>query len=228
MESIDLHKVAVPPTGKATPRSAQLRLPRLYRHGGKRLLDLALVLLSAPLVLPLVLTMAILVARKGGKPFYRQMRVGKNGRQFTLWKIRTMVEHADEKLAEYLDQNPEARSEWDDKQKLDHDPRITAVGHLLRKTSMDELPQFWNVLRGDMSLVGPRPMMPEQQTQYPGSDYYDLRPGVTGNWQVSARNESSFSDRAWFDTVYAGGLSLRQDLQLLAATIQVVLRATGR
>lgn len=224
MGLIDMRKMSL----SHTSEPAHLPPAKFYLRIGKRLLDLALVLIASPLVVPLVLTLALVVARDGGKPFYRQIRVGRGGREFTMWKMRSMVHQADKKLAAYLEDNPTARAEWDEKQKLSQDPRITRFGRMLRKTSLDELPQFWNVFRGEMSLVGPRPMMPEQQAQYPGTDYYDLRPGITGSWQVSARNESSFSDRAWFDNAYARSLSLRKDLRLLAATVRVVLQATGR
>ena len=217
-----------PPTvaNKVTAQ-ASFRAPTLYHSFGKRALDLALVTLSAPIVVPMVLGLATIVARDGGKPFYSQTRVGRDGRLFTIWKMRSMVPEADKKLESYLVRNPAARAEWDEKQKLSVDPRITRFGRLLRKTSLDELPQFWNVFRGEMSLVGPRPMLPNQQGFYPGQDYYALRPGVTGSWQVSARNSSSFSDRARFDSGYARGLSLLVDVWIMAATIRVILRATG-
>ncbi len=208
----DLHQIAKPP---------------LYALLGKRLLDVVLVLVAAPAIVPIVLLLAIGVGLDLRNPFYCQKRIGRNGQEFTLWKLRSMVHKADEKLDAYLDANPEARSEWDEKQKLANDPRITRFGHFIRKTSLDELPQFWNVLIGNMSLVGPRPMMVSQKDQYPGQDYYALRPGITGSWQVSARNESSFAERAQFDSSYRRDLSLKTDLKLLSATVRVVLRATG-
>lgn len=209
-------------------RAAQFGSHRIYSAFGKRLLDITLVLLAAPVVLPIVAILSLLVALDGGKPFYTQARVGRGGKTFTLWKMRSMVHNADQKLEAYLEKNPEARAEWDEKQKLDNDPRITRFGHLIRKTSLDELPQFLNVLTGDMSLVGPRPMMPDQKQYYPGQDYYALRPGITGSWQVSARNESSFADRSRFDASYRQDLSLKTDLRLMVATVRVVLRATGQ
>ena len=126
-----------------------------------------------------------------------------------------MVIDADQRLAAHLAADPALRAEWDETQKLKNDPRITAVGRLLRKTSLDELPQLWNVLKGDMSLVGPRPMMPEQRALYPGRAYYSMRPGLTGPWQVSDRNETSFAGRAEFDAAYARRMSLRTDLVIL-------------
>jgi lipopolysaccharide/colanic/teichoic acid biosynthesis glycosyltransferase len=199
----------------------------LYRKGMKRCLDLLLVLLGAPVVGLIVLSLALLVARDGGSPFYSQKRVGRGGRIYTMWKLRSMVTNADRKLEAYLASNPAARAEWDETQKLKNDPRITRFGRLLRKSSLDELPQLWNVFKGDMSLVGPRPMMPDQQSLYPGSAYYNLRPGLTGIWQVSERNNSTFADRARFDTQYDRELSLGTDLRLLIATAHVVMNATG-
>lgn len=198
-----------------------------YARGLKRALDVALVLAAAPVVVPVVLVLALLVACDGGAPFYAQDRVGRGGRRFRMWKLRTMVVGAEDRLAAHLAADPAARAEWDRTQKLRDDPRVTPTGRLLRRTSLDELPQLWNVLTGDMSLVGPRPMMPCQQAMYPGEAYYRLRPGLTGPWQVSDRNAAAFADRARFDRDYEAALSLATDLRLLAATLRVVLRGTG-
>ena len=200
---------------------------RSYRAFGKRCLDIALVLMAAPFMIVIVGLLALFVAVNGGQPFYLQKRVGRNGRIFTMWKLRSMVHDADARLEDYLDCNPKARCEWDSSQKLKSDPRITAFGRFLRKSSLDELPQLWNVLIGDMSLVGPRPMMVCQQEIYPGTDYYALRPGITGPWQVSARNASTFADRAKFDMRYNREMSFKTDVRLIFATLRVVLRATG-
>jgi lipopolysaccharide/colanic/teichoic acid biosynthesis glycosyltransferase len=198
-----------------------------YRSFAKRGLDIGLICLTLPFSLPLILLMALLVSLDGGKPFYSQQRIGRHGRVFTMWKLRSMVQHADSHLQHYLAGNPAARAEWETSQKLKDDPRITRLGRLLRKSSIDELPQLVNVLRGDMSLVGPRPMMPEQQALYPGHAYYLLRPGITGFWQISDRNQSSFAARAEFDAQYEGELSLKADLKVLMATVMVVARCTG-
>lgn len=199
----------------------------LYNRIGKRELDLALCLIAAPFVLLVVGLMALAVRIEGGPVFYRQKRLGMNGRVFGILKIRTMVVDADQKLEEYLASDPEARAEWDHNQKLINDPRITRVGRFLRRTSLDELPQLWNVFRGDMAIVGPRPMTVGQAPLYPGTAYYKLRPGITGPWQVSDRHETSFAARAIYDTAYAQSLSLREDLSILAKTVGVVLRCTG-
>lgn len=199
----------------------------LYRSIGKHVLDSLLVILTAPFVLPIIAIMALLVARDGGNPFYIQDRIGARGKTYRMWKLRSMVVDAEHKLEEHLASDPAARLEWNRDQKLKSDPRITSIGRFLRRSSLDELPQLWNVLRGDMSLVGPRPMMPSQQALYPGQDYYALRPGITGSWQVSERNKSTFADRALFDTAYNRELSLKEDIRILAATVRVVLKATG-
>ena len=171
--------------------------------------------------------LALLISIDGGNPFYHQLRVGRNGRYYKMWKLRTMVVGADDRLEAYLTEDAKAKAEWDSTQKLKSDPRITRFGCILRKSSLDELPQLWNVLKGDMSLVGPRPMLPDQQDLYSGSAYCRLRPGITGPWQVSDRNNSTFAERVWFDTNYDRKLSFKTDLQLLLATVRVALRATG-
>lgn len=206
----------------------QLRASRgLYRSFGKRWLDILFVIAILPAVVPMILLLAALVALDGGKPFYSQARVGKGGATYRMWKLRTMVPDADAKLQDYLAGNPSAREEWNHTQKLRRDPRVTRLGRVLRKTSLDELPQIWNVFVGEMSIVGPRPMMPDQRHLYPGSEYYDLRPGITGLWQVSCRNTSSFADRASFDTRYHRNISLPLDAKLILSTVWVVLLGTG-
>lgn len=199
----------------------------LYRRFAKRVMDTVLVVASAPVVLPVVGVMALAVAVDGANPFYTQQRIGKGGRSFRIWKLRTMVPNADKRLAEMLAADPEAKAEWDATQKLRNDPRVTRVGSFLRRSSMDELPQLWNVLRGDMSLVGPRPMMPEQRRMYPGTSYYAMRPGITGLWQTEGRNDTTFAARADYDARYDQEVSLGKDLRILARTVGVVLRGTG-
>lgn len=201
--------------------------PALYRNGLKRVIDFFLVLATLPITLPIALVLMALVALDGHNPIYRQKRIGRGGRVFRIFKIRTMVPGADSLLEQHLEADPEARREWDETQKLKSDPRITRIGGVLRKCSLDEVPQLWNVLKGDMSLVGPRPMMVDQQVLYPGTAYFDLRPGITGLWQISDRNDSSFAARAGYDTRYLASLSPALDLAILLRTIMVVLRGTG-
>jgi exopolysaccharide production protein ExoY len=180
-----------------------------------------------PFWLPLMVLGALLVALDGNNPFYTQERIGRNGRVFRIMKLRSMVPGADEVLVNYLVANPEARAEWDATQKLKSDPRITTVGRILRKTSLDELPQLINVLVGDMSLVGPRPIMVNQKALYPGRRYYDMRPGLTGLWQVSDRNDCAFVERVRFDDAYHRIMSFWTDAAILVRTIKVVVRGTG-
>ena len=200
----------------------------IYRLSGKRLMDVALLLLAAPFVLPLVALLMMVIRASGGPALFGQDRLGQGGRVFRCWKLRTMVVDAEQALERHLEESPEARAEWETFQKLSHDPRITRVGQLLRRTSLDELPQLWNVLLGDMSLVGPRPMLPEQLPFYPGQSYLELRPGLTGPWQVSARHTSAFAERGRYDDQYAAELSLRTDLRIMAATCRVVLQGRGQ
>jgi len=200
---------------------------RVYARVIKPTIDKLLVLLAAPFIVPLILIIGLIIRRDGGPAFYSQPRMGKDGRIFTCWKLRSMVVDADAKLEEYLAAHPEARAEWDRDQKLQNDPRITKLGNFIRKSSIDELPQLWCVLKGDMSLVGPRPFMLNQKELYPGTDYYLIRPGLTGFWQVGDRNETTFAERAAFDDRYADRVSFATDAVLLWKTVGVVMRATG-
>jgi lipopolysaccharide/colanic/teichoic acid biosynthesis glycosyltransferase len=206
----------------ATPTPANA-----YRAGLKLIFDICAILITSPIEIPVIAALALFVALGGSNPFYRQRRVGLGGHTYTMWKFRSMVPDADAALARHLQSNPAARAEWDRTQKLKNDPRITRFGRILRKTSLDELPQLFNVLRGEMSLVGPRPMLPEQQAMYPGTAYYKLLPGITGPWQVSARNDTAFAERAAYDTGFHTSCSFIGDLKMLLATISVVTRATG-
>ena len=227
----DLHRhavpVAVPAAFAGLETGAVPAGPGLYRKWAKRAFDITAILLALPIVLPVLALLVLAVAAQGGAPFYRQTRVGLNGKTFTMWKLRSMIPGADAALARHLQANPAARAEWALTQKLKNDPRITPVGDILRRTSLDELPQLWNVLKGEMSLVGPRPMLPDQQGLYPGTAYYAMLPGITGLWQVSARNETAFAERAYYDSRYYSSLSFATDLRTLLATVRVVTRATG-
>ena len=199
-----------------------------YRQWGKRALDVALVLLSAPITVPVIAVSAAALWAEGGAPFYWQDRLGRRGKRFRIMKLRTMVRDADAQLEHLLATDPALREEWEETQKLKNDPRITPVGSVLRITSLDELPQLWNVLVGDMTLVGPRPMLPQQLPLYGDPRaYYALRPGLTGSWQVLARNDKAFKTRRAFDAAYQAQHDLREDLVLLWRTVGVVVRGTG-
>ncbi|MBS0563587.1 MAG: sugar transferase [Proteobacteria bacterium] len=202
-----------------------------YSNIGKRLLDIALVVISLPVVVPLLVLILGITALDGGKPLYVQRRIGRGGREFLCWKVRTMVHDADRVLDDLMRRDPEVAHEWRERQKLSCDPRITAFGRLLRRTSLDELPQLWNVLNGTMSLVGPRPFTPDQRQIYAGgrdsAAYYALRPGLSGLWQISRRNAGSFAERVRYDEEYGRHLTLAFDLWILFSTVSVVLSATG-
>lgn len=216
-------------TGRASAFRKQSRRSgiSLYRRYVKRAFDLALIVLFAPVIIPVITLLALLVMLDGHSPFYTQQRVGKDGKHFRMLKLRTMVPNAHQLLAAYLAQNPDAKAEWNSTQKLKNDPRVTKVGRILRKASLDELPQLINVLFGTMSIVGPRPMMVSQQNMYDGESYYDMRPGLTGLWQITDRNECEFRDRVKFDEAYYQMMSFSTDTAVILNTVRVVLRGTG-
>ena len=215
--------------GLATNRT---HVDGFYHRYGKRLLDLALVVLIAPMVAPIVLLAWSLTRLSGGSGFFTQPRIGRAGKVFFCVKIRTMQQRADRALAGLIADSPALAAEWAATQKLAHDPRITPLGQLLRRTSIDELPQLWNVLIGEMSLIGPRPFTPAQKPlydrSYSGLAYYRMRPGISGAWQVECRNNGRFQERLPFDETYARKVSLFTDLLIAVKTIRVVFQATGK
>jgi Undecaprenyl-phosphate galactose phosphotransferase WbaP len=160
---------------------------------------------------------------------YRQERIGKGGKKFSIWKFRTMVEDADEILRHYLEKHPELSREWNETHKLKNDPRVTVIGKFLRRFSMDEYPQLLNVLQGDMSLVGPRPIVDEEVTYYQQSFqlYKRVKPGLTGLWQVSGRNDTSYDQRVRLDLYYVNNWSVWLDILILAKTVKAVLVGKG-
>jgi UDP-galactose-lipid carrier transferase len=178
---------------------------------------------------PVLLILIYLVSRDGGKPIYGHERIGLNGIKFKCLKFRSMVINSKEVLEKLLATDPDARKEWDKDFKLKQDPRITKVGKFIRKTSLDELPQLWNVFRGEMSLVGPRPIIEKELERYAGDvDYYLMaKPGMTGLWQVSGRNDVDYDTRVYFDAWYVKNWSLWNDIAILFKTINVVLKRDG-
>ena len=202
----------------------------LYSKGGKRLFDLILCLCLIPFVVPLIAALWCISTANGNHGFYGHPRVGRYGKTFKCWKIRTMEPGADLLLDNILEVNADFAHEWRHNQKLKNDPRVLRFGRFLRVTSMDELPQIWNVLRGDMSFVGPRPITRVELVRYDDAadDYLSQRPGITGLWQVSGRGEVSFKQRVRLDQEYIHHISLVEDLVLLFRTIAAVLRATGQ
>lgn len=202
----------------------------IYWRFGKRLLDLSLVLAFAPFAIPLITLLALTTfALDRRNPLFGHVRVGRDGRSFRCWKLRSMVPNAELKLKILLATDREARREWSANVKLAKDPRITPFGAFLRRTSLDELPQLWNVLRGDMSLVGARPVTAPELVRYGRytQAYYAQRPGLTGLWQVSGRNDVSYEDRVAMDCDYLERISLKTDLGLILATVGEVLRRRG-
>jgi lipopolysaccharide/colanic/teichoic acid biosynthesis glycosyltransferase len=206
--------------------------PGLYRGGGKRGFDLVVTLIAVPPGLLLIALAALLMRLSGdrGPVLFAQHRIGRDRRAFRCWKIRTMVPDADARLRALLASDPAAARDWKRDHKLREDPRVTPLGRLLRRSSLDELPQLWNVLRGDMSLVGPRPVVRSELRRYGvhGQGYASVRPGLTGLWQISGRNETSYAERVRLDLDYIRRMSLWLDLRVLLATVGAVLRSTGR
>lgn len=200
--------------------------PRLI----KTLLDLVLTLVIGLCLLPVLAVIAVLVKLDSRGPiFYGQPRLGQNSVPFTAWKFRSMVPNAAQVLDRYLDENPDLREQWERDHKLRYDPRITRVGRFLRRTSLDELPQLWNVLWGEMSLVGPRPIVTEEIVRYADkySLYTKVLPGLTGLWQVSGRNNVSYEERVNLDAYYVRNWSVWLDIYILLRTVWVVVIGDG-
>lgn len=202
----------------------------LYERFGKRVFDILFALLLLPLVVPVITLLAIIVRFDGGPSFFGHSRVGRDGKAFKCWKIRSMVVDAETKLQALLQSCPEAAEEWGRDHKLTDDPRINRFGRCLRNTSLDELPQIWNVLKGEMSFVGPRPVVTQELEKYGSSvvAYLAQKPGITGLWQVSGRNDISYDNRVSLDVAYLSQRSFKQDLRIIAMTGAAVLGATGR
>jgi undecaprenyl-phosphate galactose phosphotransferase len=201
-----------------------------YHRFFKRSFDIVFALLLLPIIAPVVFVFYILVRRDGGPGMYKQARIGRDGKTFHCYKLRTMHVNAEAMLTQLCADDPAIAQEWATFQKLKNDIRITSAGAFLRKTSFDELPQIWNVLRGDMSFVGPRPFMPSQQHLYVnagGHAYEKMRPGITGLWQIEGRGSTAFVERIQFDSTYSERMSFGLDLRLIAQTAGVVLNAKG-
>lgn len=194
--------------------------------GVKRLTDLAIVVPLLVLVAPLMLLIAGLIAATGARPIFVHQRVGYGGKPFACLKFQTMVPDAEAALARYLADDDRAAHEWQERRKLRHDPRVTRLGHVLRKCSLDELPQLINVLRGEMSCVGPRPVTPDELERYGrrAQDYLSTRPGITGLWQVNGRSSTDFETRVAIDENYVRNWTLLMDLGILLKTPAAVLR----
>ena len=206
------------------------RLNMFWNIWIKRFIDISIVLAGGIILSPLLLCIVILIKLNSPGPvLYSQKRIGRRGAYFRAHKFRSMVIDADEKLKQLLAEDPAVRKEWEQSQKLKKDPRITGIGRLLRKTSLDEIPQFINVLRGEMSLVGPRPIVDDEIQKY-GEDFqriFSIKPGVTGLWQVSGRSDTNYSDRVSFDTYYLQSWSVWLDIWIICKTVGVMIKGRG-
>lgn len=201
----------------------------LHDKTSKRLLDIVGAVLLLLAALPLMLVVALLISGDGGPAIFRHRRIGARGKPFHCLKFRTMHIHAREMLHRHLDSDPAAKREWDASFKLKNDPRVTRIGRILRRTSLDELPQLFNVLAGEMSLVGPRPIIREEIPRYAGefAFYAYCRPGLTGLWQISGRSDVGYSQRVDFDTKYVCGWTIWRDLMIILVTPKVFFIKSG-
>lgn len=205
----------------------QLKKPGLRL---KRVLDLLLCTAALPAILPLCLLISLLIRLDSrGAPIYRHERIGRDGKPFLIYKFRTMAADADVQLQRYLDQNPDMAEEWAKSQKLRDDPRLTRLGPFLRKTSLDELPQILNIFLGQMTLVGPRPIVASEKCKYGRyfEEYCEVRPGLTGLWQTSGRNNTTYSQRVAYDHYYINHWSVWLDFWIMAKTIPVAISGRG-
>lgn len=204
-------------------------LSRWHVRFFKRCLDLAGAISISMMLAPFLLYIAWQVRKDGGRAIYGHPRIGHNGRPFNCYKFRSMVVDANAKLAELLERDPEAKRDWERDFKLKNDPRVTRIGSFLRRTSLDELPQLWNVIRGDMSLVGPRPIVQAELERYAADVPYYLmaRPGMTGLWQVSGRNDADYTTRVYLDAWYVRNWSLWYDIAILFMTVRTVFKRDG-
>jgi exopolysaccharide production protein ExoY len=217
-------------TWEVPPYPGELPTQTLKYEWGKRIFDLALAVAIAPVVgILLCFISAAIAGTSGGSPFYRQRRIGQHGREFLIWKFRTMRQNADSILAEHLRRNRIAENEWLSTRKLRDDPRITWIGSLLRKTSLDELPQILNVFSGEMSFVGPRPIVQDETVKYAARLAYYLTavPGITGLWQVSGRCALSYEQRVMLDEAYVRKWTIAADVWILLKTPRAVCCRVG-
>lgn len=212
-----------------TPAANPPVQPALPYAGVKRILDVGGAVVLAIVFFPLIVAIIVLMGVEDSSIIYRHRRVGRDGRSFECLKFRTMVPNADQALRELLERDPVIKAEWLRDHKLRCDPRVTRLGRFLRRTSLDELPQLWNVIRGEMSLVGPRPVVREELLRYGRNvrSYLSAKPGITGLWQVKGRNDTDYRRRVVLDTYYVRNQNLLLDLYILLKTTRVVLGGSG-
>ena len=229
--SVELSRVSFnfPDTRTGLVRAAPQSAPSGAAAVIKRCVDVLGAIVLGVVFMPLILVIVFMLHKGGGPVIYMHRRVGRGGRMFPGLKFRTMVPDADHALRDLLERNPELQAEWVRDHKLRHDPRVTRLGRFLRRTSLDELPQLVNVLRGEMSLVGPRPVVREELLRYGKNvgTYLAARPGITGLWQVTGRNDTDYRRRVVLDTYYVRNQNLFLDLYILAKTTGVVLGGNG-
>ena len=205
-------------------------LSRPYNRAIKRIFDLTLTIFGGVMISPLLLMIALAVAIDNrGHVIFAHRRVGAAGKKFSCYKFQTMVPDAENKLKQYLAENPDAKREWEETFKLTNDPRVTKLGNFLRRTSLDELPQLWNVIRGEMSLVGPRPIVQAEVVRYGKNirEYYMVLPGITGMWQVSGRSDTTYPERVAMDAWYVRNWSVWIDIMYLFKTVKAVAGGKG-
>lgn len=207
-----------------------ISIKKYLYFGVKRLFDILIALIGCLFLLPVIIIVKIsyLLHKDFDSIFFRQKRIGKNGKEFNLYKFRSMVPNADEVLKELL-KDSKYKEEWDLNQKFEHDPRITSMGNILRKTSLDELPQFINILIGDMSLIGPRPLVPGELDSHNGNHelYESVRPGISGWWAANGRSATTYERRLELEYYYVQHCSLILDIRCVFRTIKVVIFKTG-
>lgn len=215
------------------PISNTLYQTYLRRKGGKayrvckRGFDLSFSILMLTILSPVLLLVSLLVVcTSEGKPIYRHRRIGKNGKPIDVLKFRTMVKDADQRIVDF---DVEQKQEWSEKFKLEHDPRVTPIGKFLRRSSLDELPQLINIIRGEMSLIGPRPVVAQELEKYGANKekLLSVRPGLTGYWQAYARSDCNYNRRMQMELEYVDNANLLWDIQILFATCKAVLRGSG-
>ena len=203
---------------------------RSGRSTAKRVIDIALSLSALIFVAPLMVLIAVVIKMQdGGTIFFSQRRIGRSGREFSCLKFRTMVADAQKRLDDLLASDPAAAREWEDNRKLTKDPRITAFGEFLRKSSLDELPQLINILKGEMSIVGPRPIQRSEAIKYGDKfDFYlSTRPGLTGLWQISGRSDTTYNERVNLDVRYVTSWTIGTDIKIIAQTVPAILASRG-
>ena len=207
-----------------------ISIKKYLYFGVKRLFDILIALIGCLFLLPIILIVKIsyLLHKDFDSIFFRQKRIGKNGKEFNLYKFRSMVPNADVVLKELL-KDPKYKEEWDLNQKFEHDPRITSMGNILRKTSLDELPQFINILIGDMSLIGPRPLVPGELDSHNGNHelYESVRPGISGWWAANGRSATTYERRLELEYYYVQRCGLILDIRCVFRTIKAVIYKTG-